>query len=133
MTVAVFFGTTPPPPLASPQQGGTIFKVNGETQVLVTVAKFNGTIGPNPGRDASDLVNDGEGNLWGTTYGGGIRGRVTLFKIDVASGELTTLAEFTGRETTNRGSHPAGGLVLDGTGYLWGVTARGGATNAGSL
>jgi hypothetical protein len=47
-----------------------------------------------------------------------------VFKINQSTGVLTTVVEFD--NVTNKGRSPTGGVVLDGAGYLWGVTEQGG-------
>ena len=74
------------------------------------------------------LVSDGEGNLYGTTTGGGSGPVGTVFEVSLATNKLTTLATFDrdltdGAETdTTDGSNPVGRVVLDGQGNLYGMT-----------
>jgi uncharacterized repeat protein (TIGR03803 family) len=99
---------------------GVVFKFNvdsGEETVLYT---FTGPDGSTP---AGALVRDAEGNLYGTTLLGGANGYGTVFELDTGGG-LTTLYSFTGGAD---GASPFAGLVLDGSGNLWGVTSAGGS------
>jgi uncharacterized repeat protein (TIGR03803 family) len=75
----------------------------------------------------SALVRDAAGNLYGTTYLGGALGLGTVFKLDRAGNE-TVLYNFTGGTD---GSLPAGGVVRDLSGNLYGTTTGGGALGAG--
>src|SRR6266568_2687315 len=74
---------------------------------------------PKPG-----LVRDKEGNLYGTTFGGGTSGGGIVFKLDTADTE-TVLHSFSGPD----GANPAGGLVRDKEGNLYGTTFGGGLLN----
>ena len=60
---------------------------------------------------------------------GGAFGYGTVFMLN-NSGQLTTLHSFTGGDD---GASPFAGLVLDGTGNLWGVTTNGGSSGSGTL
>ncbi len=76
---------------------------------------------------------DSAGNLYGTTFQGGIgqgqlgSGAGVVFKIDW-SGRYSVLYRFTGGAD---GSGPASNLILDAAGYLYGTTAGGGPQNYG--
>ena len=62
------------------------------------------------------LVQGGGGNFFGTMYQGGTAGYGTVFRMTPA-GALTTLLNFTGNGTSNKGSLPQAGLAhgSDGT------------------
>ncbi|MBY0522985.1 MAG: hypothetical protein K2R98_06285 [Gemmataceae bacterium] len=104
---------------------GTVFKLTpaaGGGYDLTNLVLFNGTNGANP---FGGLVMDGSGNLFGTTSGGGTSDDGTLFELSPAGGgayNLTTLVNFTG---TN-GANPHAGLIMDGSGNLFGTTQGGG-------
>ena len=114
--------------------GGTIFKVNATTGALTTVVEFTDVGGSNPGNGPrTALVGDGHGFLWGSTLLGG-RGKVgTIFKVDIASGVLTTVMDFGISGPTHKGYFPQGTLVIDGHGAFLGNTLAGGAKNAGTI
>ena len=78
----------------------------------------------------SDLIMDSAGNLYGNTYTGGTVGAGIVFKI-TTSGEKTTLHSFAGPPTD--GSNPAGGLVMDSAGHLYGTTSVGGTNALGTV
>jgi uncharacterized repeat protein (TIGR03803 family) len=76
------------------------------------------------GSPRGSLIQDKQGNLYGTTfYGGSARNCTcgTVFRLS-RSGEETTLFSFHGRD----GYNPVGRLVRNETGDLFGVTALGG-------
>ncbi|MDB6146437.1 MAG: hypothetical protein JWO45_101, partial [Spartobacteria bacterium] len=75
------------------------------------------------------MVADKSGNLYGTTYSGGV-GRGTVFKL-AQGGALTTLYTFTNDGTD--GANPYAGLILDKAGNLYGTTYGGGAGARGTV
>jgi uncharacterized repeat protein (TIGR03803 family) len=84
------------------------------------------TNGANP---YAGLVQGGDGSFYGTTVGGGTNGGYgTVFRIS-ATGTLTSLYSFTGKD----GANPHGGLVQGSDGDFYGTTTRGGANNSGSV
>jgi uncharacterized repeat protein (TIGR03803 family) len=98
---------------------GTVHKVNAVTGELTTVANFTNKDPEN--KDAvpqGELVSDGNGSLWGTTFSGGTAGGGTIFKVDTVTGVLKTVAEL----GTSWGK-PQAGLVSDGSGNFVGTTS----------
>ncbi len=106
--------------------GGTVFEVRAGSSTITTLASFNGTNGAKPG---AGLVEDGSGNLFGTTSVGGASGDGTVFEVKADSGTITTLAPFNG---TN-GEFPYASLVEDSSGNLFGTTTDGGASGDGTV
>jgi len=76
---------------------------------------------------SSGVIRDAAGNLYGTTYAGGAFGYGTVFKID-KHGNETVLYSFSGGTD---GENPAGGLVRDADGNLYGTTSSGGKPDCG--
>jgi uncharacterized repeat protein (TIGR03803 family) len=105
---------------------GTVFELAHGSSTLTTVASFNNANGDNP---YGALVMDSSGNLYGTTYTGGSSSDGTVFEVAAGSGTITALASFSGRN----GANPYSGLVLDGSGNLYGTTSAGGASNDGTV
>jgi uncharacterized repeat protein (TIGR03803 family) len=101
-----------------------------KAQTFTLLYQFTG--GKDGGNPVTGLVEDGAGNFYGTTSGGGIVGGTckplqgcgVVFKLD-PSGKQTVLYSFSGLAD---GEIPNGSLVLDGAGNLYGVTAGGGLT-----
>ena len=94
------------------------------TATLTDLYDFSG------GSDGEDLrnapVQGSDGNLYGTTVGGGdANGDGTIYRI-TPSGVLTTLHRFTGSD----GANPYGGLVQGSDGYLYGTTTNFGPNGA---
>jgi uncharacterized repeat protein (TIGR03803 family) len=111
---------------------GTIFRVSpsGQTTILV---EFTGNGPVNKGRRADrGLLRGRDGNFYGVTYGGGAADLGTVFKM-TPGGLLTTLVEFTGGGTTNRGAHPICDLVQGFDGHFYGTTVAGGVVNQGTI
>ncbi len=101
-----------------PGGGGMVFEFNHASGTLSTLVNFSigGAIGYNP---LVGITRDGQGNLYGSTYGGGTGGSGTLFEINHATGALSVLHSF-GSE-----GHGTGGYVFDSQGNLYGVTTLG--------
>jgi uncharacterized repeat protein (TIGR03803 family) len=99
---------------------GAIFEVAAGSRTITTLASLNGTLGARP---LAGLVMDANGNLYGTTSAGGTSQNGTVFELAAGSATITTLAFLNGTE----GAHPDGGLVVDGSGNLYGTTHDGGA------
>jgi uncharacterized repeat protein (TIGR03803 family) len=81
-----------------------------------------GTRGSNP---QAGVVFDSSGNAYGTTYYGGEYGWGTIFRLEQSNGgwKQQILYSFLG---TNDGFNPAGNLVIDAAGNLYGTTVNGG-------
>ena len=100
------------------------------TATLTTLVSFNGTDGSGP---EAGLIADANGDLFGTTSGGGASQEGTVFEItDTATGYATTpttLASFDGTD----GADPSGSLIVDADGDLFGTTLNGGAYGGGTV
>jgi uncharacterized repeat protein (TIGR03803 family) len=90
-----------------------------------------------PGRDgggfkpSAGLIFDSSGNLYGTTSFGGANLNGTVFRLTPGSGGAwveDVLYQFTGGDD---GGNPAGGLIFDAEGNLYGTTPYGGTHTAG--
>lgn len=87
---------------------GTVFRL-GMTGKEIVLYSFTGT-GGDGAQPRGDLVQDAQGNLYGTTYEGGASGHGTVFKVDT-TGKETVLYSFTG--TGGDGEYADAGLVRD--------------------
>ncbi|MGB9232941.1 MAG: choice-of-anchor tandem repeat GloVer-containing protein [Terriglobales bacterium] len=111
----------------APYGCGTAFKLDASGNETVLHAFTGPPDGSSP--LAEGLVLDAQGNLYGTTYGGGASNDGTVFKLDTATGAETVLHSFTGSPD---GSSPeSGGLTRDAKGNLYGATKQGGANGYG--
>jgi uncharacterized repeat protein (TIGR03803 family) len=89
---------------------------------FTSLASFDGTDGLNP---RAALVQDSDGNFYGTTEGGGAYSSGTVFKV-TAGGTLTILYSFCAQPHCSDGFDPYGGLVQAADGNFYGTTYGGG-------
>lgn len=117
-TTCNLYGTT----TGNSSNWGTVFELDagGRFTLLHT---FNRTDGNSP---RGGVIRDAAGNLYGTTQFGGASDFGVLYKID-PNGTFTILHNFMGGAD---GVAPAGGVVLDPGGNLWGLTQEGGPSNS---
>jgi uncharacterized repeat protein (TIGR03803 family) len=106
---------------------GTLF----ELSVAAPLYEFTG--GADGGRPMASLIGDGAGNLYGTASEGGSgtfgEGNGVVFKLDVNTNQRTVLHTFAGLD----GTCPAGALVRDSSGNLYGTTMFGGGIGYGTV
>jgi uncharacterized repeat protein (TIGR03803 family) len=116
---------------------GIVFKLDPSGRETV-LHKFEGAANSDGAGPGARLVQDGLGNLYGTTNNGGDvdcvaryyePGCGTVFKIDTA-GHETVLHQFTGANSD--GEIPSG-LILDPQGNLYGTTTFGGRYGYGTV
>jgi uncharacterized repeat protein (TIGR03803 family) len=99
------------------------------TANLTTLVSFNDTDGADP---AGSLIADANGDLFGTTSGGGANGDGTVFEIvKTAGGYASTPATLISFNGTN-GVSPQASLIADANGDLFGTTPEGGANDDGT-
>jgi len=103
---------------------GVVYRIDNSGQYSVLYTFTGGFDGGGP---SVNVILDSSGNLYGTTYQGGVYGFGVIYEIDPAGVE-SVLYDFTGQSD---GSNPLGGLLRDGAGNLYG-TASSGGTIAGS-
>ncbi len=82
-------------------------------QTFTTLHSFDGTDGANPN---AALIQATNGDLYGTTSGGGANGNGTVFQV-TPSGKLTTLYSFCSQSGCTDGAVPLGGAD---SGHQWG-------------
>ena len=112
---------------------GTVFEIT-PSGTLTTLYNFCAQSGCPDGRQPfGGLVQATDGNLYGTTHGGGTHGNYgTIFTI-TPSGTLTTLYSFCAVSGCSDGEVPYQSLVQDTNGDLYGTTAAGGTKNRGTI
>lgn len=112
----------------------TVYRFNPVNRQLVTVFRGSGKTGKHPGTQfQSELVADGKGYFWGTAEAGGAANLGVLFKVNIATGEATTVVQFTGKKGAFPGAMPIAALTLDKEGFLWGTTHSGGSADRGTV
>lgn len=108
---------------------GTVFKMTA-AGVVSTLVNFSGTAGTRPGaQPVGPLVFSGN-LLYGVTKTGGAGNFGVLFEVST-TGTWRILGEFTGTAGARPGANPAGGLMLNTDGALYGCTEFGGTNGFG--
>jgi uncharacterized repeat protein (TIGR03803 family) len=115
-----------------PSDRGTAFRLSDNGASGNTFAMMHSFGGPDGSFPYGGLAIGADGNLYGTTQGGGSSSAGTVFRLsDNGAGGYTaaTLVSFNGTD----GSFPSAGLAIDSAGNLYGTTRQGGATNQGAV
>lgn len=99
---------------------GTVYEVNFASRHEAALHSFSGPDGSGP---VAGLAQDSSGNFYGVAYHGGANNDGTLFKLS-SKGTFTLLHSFSG--PPSQGIGPAGTLVWDTYGDLYGTTYVGG-------
>ncbi len=116
-TDGFFYGTTL---TGGASDFGTVFRMTSGGN-LTTLAEFTGESGAQKGKETySGLVENTDGNLYGTTSRGGLQDLGTIFKITPA-GQFSTVFEFASLPVD---FNPYGTLIRDGEGNLYGTSRR---------
>jgi uncharacterized repeat protein (TIGR03803 family) len=97
-----------------------------EQTIYSFCAQNNCTDGANPGQYQA-LIVDGAGNLYGTTGFGGAHGVGAVFQLTPSGSGWTekVLYSFCSQSNCADGALPLAGLIMDGTGNLYGTTYQG--------
>jgi hypothetical protein len=125
-SLGTFYGTTE---LGDAYGLGNVFYLyrSGSTWLHGTIWAFgNGSDGQFP---LGDLIRDSSGNLYGTTWGGGVSGWGTVFELSFNGFDWTEsiIHTFTGG---GDGGNPRAGLLLR-SGTLYGTASQGAGTGCG--
>jgi uncharacterized repeat protein (TIGR03803 family) len=112
--------------------GGTVFELTPRkggvwTEKILHTFIANGEDGFYP---VASLIFDAAGNLYGTTAGGGVASRGTVFELTPKTWTEKELYSFNGN--SQDGDGPQAGMVLDADGNLYGTTIAGGADGGGT-
>jgi uncharacterized repeat protein (TIGR03803 family) len=109
---------------------GTVFRITTKGALTPLYSFTGGHDGTFP---EATLVQASDGNLYGTTYQGGISNNIpgygAVFRI-TTNGVLTPLYSFT---NGSDGSYPVAGLVQASDGKLYGTTSEGGTNGYGAI
>jgi len=106
---------------------GTVYKLSKSGKETVLYSFTGGADGSTP---YAGVIQDAEGNLYGTTIRGGAYGAGTVFEVNRKSKQETVLYNFAGEPD---GGTPFAGLIMDKSGNLYGTTLSGGSSNAGTV
>lgn len=114
---------------------GTVFELHypaspGQGYIPEILHYFGGNLNFDGYQPYAGLVMDSSGNLYGTTLLGGSSGFGTVFEIS-SSGTYSLLHNFAANSTD--GGLPYAGLVMDGSGNLYGTASLGGVSNQGTV
>jgi uncharacterized repeat protein (TIGR03803 family) len=107
---------------------GAVFEIFPSSGICRVFHAFNPT-GGDGGSPYAGLVQDSNGNLFGTTYIGGSNNWGTVFMVTPPLGIYRVLYSFTGGAD---GARPVGGLVRDTVGNLYGTTLWYGTNGGGT-
>jgi uncharacterized repeat protein (TIGR03803 family) len=105
---------------------GTVFKITPDG-TFTSLHSFDSTDGASP---FAALIQGTDGNLYGTTWGGGSTDEGTIYQITLG-GNLTTLYTFCSQTNCTDGAVPSGGLMQNTSGLFYGTTTYGGNPNCG--
>ena len=113
--------------------GGTVFKITPAGQ-LTTLYSFCSASNCSDGEGPfGEMVQDTDGNLYGTTNGGGISpGRGTIFKI-TSSGAFTSVYLFCSLANCADGILPYGNLMQASDKNIYGTTYEAGTNGGGTV
>jgi uncharacterized repeat protein (TIGR03803 family) len=126
------YGTTR---AGGPRGAGTVFTIRTDgTGFSILHAFSTGTAAATTGAAPdSELVQAGDGYLYGTTIGGGPQGDGIVYRL-LPDGSAFEIIFAFNRNITIRGSRPRGAFFQGGDGYLYGRTEDGGAVvNGGGI
>jgi uncharacterized repeat protein (TIGR03803 family) len=111
---------------------GTVFELSpsskGWTDHIIHHFKTTGGDGTGP---VAPVILDSAGNLYGTTYSGGVNGFGAVYKLTPGSGGTWTESGVHNFSGSTDGANPAAGVILGHGGLLYGTTLYGGADNYG--
>jgi uncharacterized repeat protein (TIGR03803 family) len=102
---------------------GTVYALDFKSRVETVLHSFQGA--PDGADPIAGLVQDASGNFFGVAYRGGAENFGTMFELSLA-GDFTRLYSFSHPAT--EGCGPAGTLVMDVSGNLYGTTYFGGTS-----
>jgi uncharacterized repeat protein (TIGR03803 family) len=106
---------------------GAIIRLKSDGSGLSTLMSFYGTNGATP---EAGLALSPDGNLFGTTYAGGVSNFGTIFKLSTNGSGFQVLHHFTGGSD---GENPSGDPIIASNGSLYGVTYYANGTTRGTV
>lgn len=109
---------------------GSIFRIDVAGNFTTLYSFGSPSLSANDGATPSELVSGPDGNLYGTTMGGGANFGGTVFRLTLA-GELTTIVNFGGSPTA--GFQPSAPVHFGADGNIYGTTNAGGSGGGGTV
>lgn len=103
---------------------GLVYQVDGVNTETVLYNFTGGTDGANP---YAGVIRNSAGEIYGTTYYGGVAGYGVVYKLGRAGHEKVIYSFSGGMD----GANPYAGVIRDSAGYFYGTTLYGGASRAG--
>lgn len=108
---------------------GTVFSMT-PAGVVTTLAELTGTTGARPGSEPLGPLAVSGNLLYGVTKYGGTANLGVIFEVSI-TGTWRAMGEFTGTTGTRPGANPAGGLLMNTDGALYGTAEFGGTNSFG--
>lgn len=105
---------------------GMVFEVAAGSSTITTLDSFNGTNGSIPN---DNMTFDKDGNLFGTTFGGGPGNLGTVFEIAKGTNTIKTYASF----SNSIGTSIVGGVTFDSHGNMYAIGEFGGTSSQGRI
>lgn len=126
-----FYGTTSS---GGRSGSGTVFKLTpaGSSFEEKIIYSFDHIKGQQDGQSPDGVIADGTGSLYGATSFGGLWGQGTVFKLTPTGKKYSEklLCQF---RDHHDGQGPNGGLISEGSGWLYGTTIYGGNPGHGTV
>ncbi len=112
---------------------GTVFTIDADGSSFRVLHVFSPAGSPH-GFGPSGLLRPGDGNLYGTTFGGGaeVKASGTAFALAEDGAIFSLLHDFDPESPTD-GAAPEAGFVLGNDAFLYGTTSAGGAFGGGTV
>jgi uncharacterized repeat protein (TIGR03803 family) len=99
---------------------GVVYRISKAGE-FTTLYSFTG--GADGGGPVAGVILDPEGNLYGTTFNGGVNDNGVVYKLDPATKQESVLYSF---QALTDGANPYAGVIRDSAGNLYGTTYYGG-------
>jgi uncharacterized repeat protein (TIGR03803 family) len=112
---------------------GTVFKLTPNGVSGYTESVLHSFVGSDGAYPTTSLITDTNGNLYGTTNGGGANAKGTVFKLTLDGSGSYTESVLYSFGTGTDGANPNASLIADTSGNLYGTTQAGGTNNNGTV
>jgi uncharacterized repeat protein (TIGR03803 family) len=113
-------------------QNGVTYELTPSNGTWTQTVLWSFSGGNDGGKPAGGLIFDSAGNLYGATQVGGAYGYGSVFQL-VPAGSGWSLNTLYGFQNGNDGANPAGGLIFDPSGNLYGTTSSNGPKGGGTI